>query len=77
MEVLNTKFNLYAFICYVTCNIFFQIFGPVQQILRFRKLDELIDRANKTDYGLAAAVFTKDIDKALYLVQGIRAGTVW
>jgi len=54
-----------------------EIFGPVQQILRFRKLDELIDRANKTDYGLAAAVFTKDIDKALHLVQGIRAGTVW
>lgn len=54
-----------------------EIFGPVQQILRFKKLDELIDRANKTDYGLAAAVFTKDIDKALHLVQGIRAGTVW
>jgi aldehyde dehydrogenase (NAD+) len=49
----------------------------VQQILRFRKLDELIDRANKTDYGLAAAVFTKDIDKALHLVQGIREGNVW
>ncbi|KAJ9578113.1 hypothetical protein L9F63_025025, partial [Diploptera punctata] len=54
-----------------------EIFGPVQQILRFKKLDELIERANKTDYGLAAAVFTKDIDKANYLIQGIRAGTVW
>ncbi|XP_047096772.1 aldehyde dehydrogenase, mitochondrial [Schistocerca piceifrons] len=54
-----------------------EIFGPVQQLIRFKKLDELIERANKTDYGLAAAIFTKDIDKANYLLQGIRAGTVW
>lgn len=54
-----------------------EIFGPVQQILRFNDLDEVIERANKTDYGLAAAVFTKDIDKANHLVQGLRAGTVW
>lgn len=56
---------------------FIQIFGPVQQILKFSDLDEVIERANKTDYGLAAAVFTKDIEKANYLVQGLRAGTVW
>ncbi|XP_066592602.1 aldehyde dehydrogenase, mitochondrial [Prorops nasuta] len=54
-----------------------EIFGPVQQILKFSDLDEVIHRANKTDYGLAAAVFTKDIDKANYVVQGLRAGTVW
>lgn len=54
-----------------------EIFGPVQQILRFKHLDEVIERANQTDYGLAAAVFTKDIDKANYIVQGLRAGTVW
>lgn len=54
-----------------------QIFGPVQQLIRFKNLDEVIDRANNTDYGLAAAVFTKDIDKANYVVQGLRAGTVW
>ncbi|PNF20742.1 Aldehyde dehydrogenase, mitochondrial [Cryptotermes secundus] len=54
-----------------------EIFGPVQQILRFKTLDEIIERANNTEYGLAAAVFTKDIDKAIHLVQGIRAGTVW
>lgn len=54
-----------------------EIFGPVQQILKFDNLDEVIDRANNTDYGLAAAVFTKDIDKANYVVQGLRAGTVW
>lgn len=54
-----------------------EIFGPVQQIIRFKKLDEVIERANNTEYGLAAAVFSKDIDKVNYVVQGLRAGTVW
>ncbi|XP_012541712.1 aldehyde dehydrogenase, mitochondrial isoform X1 [Monomorium pharaonis] len=54
-----------------------EIFGPVQQILKFNDLEEVIERANDTDYGLAAAVFTKDLNKANYIVQGLRAGTVW
>ncbi|CAG9815839.1 unnamed protein product [Phaedon cochleariae] len=54
-----------------------QIFGPVQQLLRFKDLDEIIERANATDYGLASAVFSKDIDKVNYVTQGLRAGTVW
>ncbi|KAG8224103.1 hypothetical protein J437_LFUL001797 [Ladona fulva] len=54
-----------------------EIFGPVQQILKFKSLDELIERANDTPYGLAASVYTKDIESALYLIQGLRAGTVW
>ncbi|CAL1682892.1 unnamed protein product [Lasius platythorax] len=54
-----------------------EIFGPVQQILKFDDLDEVIERANDTDYGLAAAVLTKDLDKANYITQGLRAGTVW
>lgn len=54
-----------------------EIFGPVQQIIRFKKLDEVIERANNTDFGLAAAVFSKDLDKVNYVVQGLRAGTVW
>ncbi|XP_022908834.1 aldehyde dehydrogenase, mitochondrial [Onthophagus taurus] len=54
-----------------------EIFGPVQQLMRFEKLDEIIERANNTNYGLAAAVFSKDIDKINYITQGIRAGTVW
>ncbi|KAH0945945.1 hypothetical protein HN011_008438 [Eciton burchellii] len=54
-----------------------EIFGPVQQILKFSDLDEVIERANDSNYGLAAAVFTKDLDKANYVVQGLRAGTVW
>ncbi|XP_038049086.1 aldehyde dehydrogenase, mitochondrial-like [Patiria miniata] len=54
-----------------------EIFGPVQQLLRFKKIDEVIDRANRTNYGLAAGVFTKDIDKAMHVAHGVRAGTVW
>ncbi|XP_030759008.1 aldehyde dehydrogenase, mitochondrial [Sitophilus oryzae] len=54
-----------------------EIFGPVQQLLKFKNLDELIVRANTTNYGLASAIFSKDIDKINYLAQGIKAGTVW
>ncbi|GAB0098084.1 aldehyde dehydrogenase, mitochondrial [Sergentomyia squamirostris] len=54
-----------------------EIFGPVQQLARFKNLDEVIKRANDSDYGLAAAIFSKNIDKVNYLVQGLRAGTVW
>lgn len=46
-------------------------------MIRFKDLNEVIERANNTEYGLAAAVFTKDLDKANYIVQGLRAGTVW
>jgi len=49
----------------------------VQQIFKFRTVEEVIERANNTAYGLAAAVFTKDIDKALAVANGVQAGTVW
>ena len=55
----------------------FQIFGPVQQIIKFSDINEVIERANKTTYGLAAAVFTKDIDKATTISHSLQAGTVW
>ncbi|XP_041981069.1 aldehyde dehydrogenase, mitochondrial [Aricia agestis] len=54
-----------------------EIFGPVQQIMKFSSMDEVLERANSSEYGLAAAVFTKDLDKANHMVQGLRAGTVW
>ena len=54
-----------------------EIFGPVMQIMKFKNIEEVIERANKTIYGLAASVFTSNLDKALMLAQGIRAGTVW
>lgn len=54
-----------------------EIFGPVQQIIKFKNNKELIERANKTIYGLAGAVFTTDLDKAMTIVNGLRAGTIW
>ena len=54
-----------------------QIFGPVQQILKFKTLDEVIDRANDTIFGLGSGVFTKDINKALTFAQCVQAGSVW
>lgn len=54
-----------------------EIFGPVMQILKFRTIEEVIERANDSKYGLAAAVFTRDLDKANFVSQSLRAGTVW
>ncbi|OWF44487.1 retinal dehydrogenase 1-like isoform X1 [Mizuhopecten yessoensis] len=54
-----------------------EIFGPVQQILKFKDMDEVLERANSTHYGLGAAIFTTDINKAMTFVQGVKAGTVW
>jgi aldehyde dehydrogenase (NAD+) len=54
-----------------------EIFGPVMSIMRFKSLDEVIDRANQTVYGLAAGVWTKDVSKAIAIANGVRAGTVW
>ncbi len=54
-----------------------EIFGPVMNVLRFSDVDEIARRANNTFYGLAAAVWTRDIKKAHLLASKIRAGTVW
>ena len=54
-----------------------EIFGPVMSILKFKSIDEVVDRANKNMYGLAAAVWTKDISKAHAIADSVRAGTVW
>ncbi|KAI4320457.1 hypothetical protein MLD38_033935 [Melastoma candidum] len=54
-----------------------EIFGPVQTILKFRDLDDVIRRANRTHYGLAAGVFTQNLDTANTLTRALRVGSVW
>lgn len=54
-----------------------EIFGPVMSIIKFRNLEEVVKRANATVYGLAAAVWTRDIGKAYAIANNVRAGTVW
>jgi aldehyde dehydrogenase (NAD+) len=54
-----------------------EIFGPVLSVLKFRDFDEIVTRSNNTFYGLAAAVWTKDVGKAHSLAHKVRAGTVW
>jgi aldehyde dehydrogenase (NAD+) len=54
-----------------------EIFGPVMQVLKFKDVDDVIERGNRTAFGLAAAVWTKDITKAHRIANGLRAGTVW
>ena len=54
-----------------------EIFGPVMSILKFRDTEELIERANNTMFGLAAAVWTRDVQRAHKIASSVRAGTVW
>ena len=54
-----------------------EIFGPVLAAIDFADLDEAIAKANDTSYGLAAAVWTRDIKKAHHVARKLQAGTVW
>ncbi|XP_013089766.2 aldehyde dehydrogenase, mitochondrial-like [Biomphalaria glabrata] len=54
-----------------------EIFGPVMQIMKFKNDQELLERAHNTIYGLAASVYTQDIERAIFLSNSLRAGTVW
>jgi len=54
-----------------------EIFGPVLATIEFADLDEAIARANDSQYGLAAAVWTRDVKKAHYVARKLQAGTVW
>lgn len=53
-----------------------EIFGPVQSVIRWSKLDTLIEMANGTDYGLTANICTRDLDRAFYLARRIESGTM-
>ena len=54
-----------------------EIFGPVLSTLTFKDAEEGLKIANDTVYGLAAAVWTKNIDTAHKMARGLRAGSVW
>jgi aldehyde dehydrogenase (NAD+) len=54
-----------------------EIFGPVIAAMPFEDLDEVIERANLSQYGLAAGVWTENIKNAHYIASKLRAGTVW
>jgi len=54
-----------------------EIFGPVMSIFKFKSVDEVISRANNTEYGLGGAVFTKNFGQAQQIAKRLRAGSVW
>lgn len=54
-----------------------EVFGPVLSVIRFSTMEEALEIANGTNYGLAGAVWTRDLHRALHCVDRIRAGTVW
>ncbi len=54
-----------------------EIFGPVLCVIKYTSLDEAIRQANDTIYGLAAGVWSTDIERALNVANQLRAGTVW
>jgi len=54
-----------------------EVFGPVVVALTFRTAQEAVELANATDYGLSASVWSRDIDTAISVGRGVRAGTVW
>jgi aldehyde dehydrogenase (NAD+) len=54
-----------------------EIFGPVLSVLKFSDVDEIVRRANDTNFGLAAAVWTRDVAKAHRFASRVRAGTIW
>jgi aldehyde dehydrogenase (NAD+) len=54
-----------------------EIFGPVQNIFKFDTLEEVISRANDTNFGLAASIWTNDLNIANVMATSLKAGTVW
>jgi betaine-aldehyde dehydrogenase len=54
-----------------------EIFGPVMSVLEFEEEDEVIARANATEFGLAAGVFTNDLTRAHRVIARLQAGTCW
>jgi acyl-CoA reductase-like NAD-dependent aldehyde dehydrogenase len=54
-----------------------EIFGPVLTVLEYDDLDDLVNRANKSVYGLGAGIWTRDVKTGIRLAHRLHAGTVW
>lgn len=54
-----------------------EIFGPVVSVFKFKDVAEVLKRANGTSYGLAAGIYSNDINKCLSLAHALEAGSVW
>ena len=54
-----------------------EAFGPVLPMLKFANVDDVLDRANASEYGLAGAIWSKDEDKAVEIARRLETGTVW
>ena len=54
-----------------------EIFGPVMSVLTFTDEDEVVARANDTEFGLSAGVFTRDLPRAHRVIADLQAGTCW
>jgi len=54
-----------------------EAFGPILPMLKFEHIDEVIDRANDSEYGLAGAVWSRDVDQAVAIARRMETGTVW
>jgi betaine-aldehyde dehydrogenase len=54
-----------------------EIFGPVMSVLEFDTEDEVIERANATEFGLSAGVFTNDLTRGHRVIAKLQAGTCW
>lgn len=54
-----------------------EAFGPVLPMMRFGDVDEVVERANASEYGLAGAVWSRDIDQAVAIARRLETGTVW
>jgi betaine-aldehyde dehydrogenase len=59
------------------CIVREEIFGPVMSVLEFAGEDEVIERANASEFGLAAGVFTSDVTRAHRVIARLQAGTCW
>ena len=54
-----------------------EAFGPILPMLKFESVDDVIDRANASEYGLAGAVWSQDTDQAIDIARRMETGTIW